>query len=76
MAPEIHEKKPYSGPSVDLFASGIILFIMATGAPPFNCAKKDERYYKMIYQGKWEMFWKFHARSKPGGEGFFSSDFK
>ena len=30
MAPEIHMKKPYSGSSVDLFASGIILFIMFT----------------------------------------------
>ena len=30
MAPEIHMKKPYSGSSVDLLASGIILFIMFT----------------------------------------------
>ena len=30
MAPEIHMKKPYSGASVDLFACGIILFIMFT----------------------------------------------
>jgi serine/threonine protein kinase len=28
MAPEIHMKKPYIGASVDLFACGIILFIM------------------------------------------------
>jgi serine/threonine protein kinase len=28
MAPEIHTNKPYSGASVDLFAAGIILFIM------------------------------------------------
>jgi len=28
MAPEIHERKEYSGASVDLFAVGIILFIM------------------------------------------------
>lgn len=28
MAPEIHEGKPYNGSSVDLFALGIILFIM------------------------------------------------
>ncbi len=30
MAPEIHLGKPYSGQSVDLFASAIILFIMLT----------------------------------------------
>jgi serine/threonine protein kinase len=28
MAPEIHARKPYIGASVDLFALGIILFIM------------------------------------------------
>ncbi len=30
MAPEIHMRKPYIGESVDLFACGIILFIMCT----------------------------------------------
>ena len=28
MAPEIHLGKPYNGPSVDLFACAIILFVM------------------------------------------------
>lgn len=28
MAPEIHQRKPYNGASVDLFAAGIILFII------------------------------------------------
>jgi serine/threonine protein kinase len=28
MAPEIHDGKPYNGQQVDLFALGIILFIM------------------------------------------------
>jgi serine/threonine protein kinase len=30
MAPEILSNRPYSGASVDLFACGIILFIMIT----------------------------------------------
>ena len=30
MAPEIHLRKPYQGERVDLFACGIILFIMVT----------------------------------------------
>jgi len=30
MAPEIHLGKPYKGEHVDLFAAGIILFIMLT----------------------------------------------
>jgi len=28
MAPEIHDGKPYSGEAVDIFAMGVILFIM------------------------------------------------
>lgn len=28
MAPEQHQKKPYEGKSVDIFAAGVILFIM------------------------------------------------
>jgi serine/threonine protein kinase len=30
MAPEILEYKPYSGVSVDIFATGLILYIMLT----------------------------------------------
>ena len=36
MAPEIHMGKPYEGPSVDILAAGIILFVMLTQRPPFN----------------------------------------
>ena len=35
MAPEIHARKAYNGISVDLFAMGIILFIMMSKNPPF-----------------------------------------
>ena len=28
LAPEIHEKLPYSGPAVDVFSAGIILFLI------------------------------------------------
>lgn len=36
MAPEIHMGKPYEGASVDVLASGIIIFVMLTQRPPFN----------------------------------------
>ena len=38
MAPEIHMRKAYAGVATDLFAAGIILFIMLTGHPPFSRA--------------------------------------
>jgi len=39
MAPEILLKEPYQGHVVDLFALGIILFILYSGHPPFYCAR-------------------------------------
>lgn len=76
MAPEIHMKKAYSGESVDLFACGIILFIMYTQHPPFNKAVPEDPFYKLICINRLDVFWKAHARNKPGGEEFFSEDFK
>jgi serine/threonine protein kinase len=75
MAPEINMKKPYSGASVDLFASSIILFIMVTQHPPFTKAIPDDPYYKLICINRLDIFWKAHARNKPNGEAFFSENF-
>jgi serine/threonine protein kinase len=75
MAPEINLKRAYSGASVDLFASGIILFIMITQHPPFTKAIPDDPYYKLICINKLDIFWKAHSRNKPGGEAFFSAEF-
>jgi serine/threonine protein kinase len=73
MAPEIHMRKPYSGASVDLFAAGIILFIMVTQHPPFTVAKTDDPFYKLICANRHDLFWKAHSKNKP--EGFFSEEF-
>jgi serine/threonine protein kinase len=42
MAPEIHANEHYSGVSIDLFACGIVLFILKSQNPPFqSSAEKD-----------------------------------
>ena len=80
MAPEIHMRKPYSGPSVDLFASGIILFILLSGTPPFAKADpKSDPHYKLIVAGRQDVFWKAHERGKQkqaGRDSFFSEEFR
>ena len=48
MAPEILKKRLYSGEVIDLWALGVILFILYTGLPPFSLADPREEYYKMI----------------------------
>lgn len=73
MAPEIHQKKPYQGQAVDLFAIAIILFIMVSGHPPFDKAKPSDRFYKFLNANRDDVFWKTHSRGKPGG---FSDNLK
>jgi len=48
MAPEIHAKQPYQGQVVDLFALGVILFVLYAGHPPFNMANLEDPHYKLI----------------------------
>ncbi len=40
MAPEQHRQKKYIGNSIDIFASGVILFISVAQHPPFEKAMK------------------------------------
>ena len=64
MAPEIYMGR-YSGASVDLFASAVILFNMCARSVPFTKADPKDPYYKYIANNKHETFWNIHARLKP-----------
>ena len=72
-APEIYAGVPYNGQEVDLFAAGVILFIMLNHNPPFTEADPRNPYYKRLYQNP-QAFWKAAAAAKP--EGYFSTDFQ
>jgi serine/threonine protein kinase len=76
MAPEIHMRKPYIGSSVDLFACGIILFIMYTQHPPFTKAEPNDPFYRLLCANRADLFWKAHSKNKPNGAEFFSEEFK
>lgn len=64
MAPEILARRPYNGISVDLFAAGIILFIMMSQNPPFSRASPTDPYYSQLANGN-ARFWDIHSRNKP-----------
>ena len=76
MAPEIQMGLKYSGQCVDLFAAGIILFIMVAQHPPFNKASPQDPHYKTISANRLDLFWKLHSRNKPNGSEFFTKEFK
>jgi serine/threonine protein kinase len=76
MAPEIYKGIEYSGQCVDLFATGIILFIMVSQHPPFNAASAKDPHYKLLSTNRHDVFWKIHTKRKPGGIDFFSESFR
>jgi serine/threonine protein kinase len=75
MAPEIHLGKAYSGPSVDLFASAIILFVILTQRPPFSSANPQDPHYRLLAANRAEIFWQAHKDAEEG-EDIYSAEFK
>ena len=58
MAPELLQKRPYRGTSVDIFAAGVVLFIMATGTMPFEKgAMVQDALYQHIVNKDYDTFW-------------------
>jgi serine/threonine protein kinase len=73
MAPEI-QTKHYVGTQVDVFAAGVILFIMYSGSPPFERAVPNDTYYKLIKDKNFTTFWNAHSKRRP--PGFYPDDLK
>lgn len=57
MAPEMLKRKVYVGEKVDMFAVGVILFMMVTGCAPFQEAKANDGNYKHIHKKNFDKFW-------------------
>lgn len=74
MAPEIIPGSSYFGVSVDIFAAGVILFIMKAGHPPFSKANLEDPFFSLLAKNDYPKFWELHGRGKP--KIFFSEEFK
>merc|ERR1739844_233235 len=70
MAPEIKEGKTYVGTKVDIFSLSVILFIIVQGIFPFKEARKEEYFYKLLLDGRYDTYW-----SKVNGHTL-SAEFK
>ena len=64
----------YTGVQADIFATGVILFIMYNGTPPFLSTKPHDRIYKLIKDKNFQKFWALHERNKK--PGFYPDSFK
>lgn len=45
IAPEMYTQPSYDPSASDIFAAGVVLFIMAKGAPPFNEARRSDPHF-------------------------------
>jgi len=75
-APEMSSGEPYDGRLVDVYASGVLLFIMMSGSPPYQGEEIQDKepWFKCLVKKQYETFWKLHSRNKL--PGFYSEDFK
>jgi len=63
-APEIIMGRQYDK-GVDVFAIGVMLFLMLTGGePPFRSASSEDKWFKCIAAEKPEKFWKKQKKSR------------
>lgn len=49
MAPEIVDKKEYAGPPVDVWALGVLCYVMLCGRFPFRGFNERDLYKKISY---------------------------
>jgi serine/threonine protein kinase len=61
------EQGNYTGLAADMFAAGVILFIMFNGTPPFLSTKPNDRIYQLIKTKNFVKFWTIHEKNKPPG---------
>jgi serine/threonine protein kinase len=56
----------FDGAKADMFALGVMLFIMEFGASPFSAATKDNQYYRYLYRepNMQKMFFRMHPSTK------------
>jgi hypothetical protein len=65
MAPEMISQKGegYDGSKVDVWAIGVILFILIAGFPPYQRPSNSVWWFKKLMTKKFDLFWMAHTRT-------------
>eukprot|EP00742_Colponemidia_sp_Colp-10_P001659 GILJ01001779.1.p1 GENE.GILJ01001779.1~~GILJ01001779.1.p1 ORF type:complete len:379 (-),score=52.96 GILJ01001779.1:385-1521(-) len=72
MAPEMLAARPYDGCKVDIWALGVVAFILVAGIPPFQSAASSDYWYSKLRVGDHETFWQLHSKTREFSEEFKS----
>lgn len=64
IAPEMLAKKGYDPAKVDVFAAGVVLFVMVRGSPPFNDTVPTDPHYSAFKKNN-AHFWTYHRHKDP-----------
>lgn len=72
MAPEMFggKGKGYDGKKVDIWAAGVVLFIMKTGFPPYQVPSRSDWWWNKLMHKKYDRFWMAHERSATVSKEF------
>ena len=74
MAPELWTQNQYQAYEADIFACGVILFLMRAKNIPFYEARDADPCYASFYTNDQSEFWAMHESNYQ--EGHFSEEFK
>ena len=75
MPPEMISEGQYRPIEADLFAAGVILFIMRVRKQPFGQASINDPVYQYFVENKTDEFWSLWEQAIDV-DGFFSEEFK
>lgn len=71
MSPEIVSKQEYFGPPADIWACGVILFVLLTGAVPFK-AQTEKDLFRKIQRGAYSYTLQSYAQMVANKAGYTS----
>ena len=76
MAPEIKARMPYQPQVVDLYALGIVIFVLYLGKMPFNKATPSDYLFDCFIKRDMINFWKIHEAHVANPSKSIPDDFK
>jgi len=68
-APEMLSGSGYDPVVADVWAAGVVLFIMLAQFPPFEAPRETDWWFNKLQTGRHELFWRAHCRKVDFSEG-------